>query len=488
MLRYALRRLLWVAPVLIGASFVLFAVLSHLPPAGADGSANLPRFFNTRPAGVRELSLHALDRVAREGDWRAAEQLVQLGGAALPYVLPQLDALEPAGRRRVALALEPVARRMGLARTQDFSSGDKAVTFWSRFWQERALDYAPGVARRAVRRLAEHASESRRAEVVELDTYALMPLMAALGPIEHEKDVARAARLIGVASHVTRREPCVSADSSLQQARLCIAHWRSWWLDNETLYRPLSGASKLVATLVQTRYGRWAMRAITFRLGLGTDGRTALDKLTHEGARTAALAGASLIAGYALVLPMGLVVAWWRKRVLGAAGALLSAALLALPFPLLAVAASALLGPKPVLACALLTVALGVLAPAWRVQQLVSEDVFSSEYARAAKARGLGPVRLMLVHGGRRAAITAAALASADFPYALTGACVAEVALGLDGIGSQIIEAVKQRDVAMLMALGLASVAATALVLIVADVLHGLLDPRARSRILQEPT
>ena len=43
----------------------------------------------------------------------SAHRLARLGGAALPYVVPELDNLPPAARGRVAVALAPIAERMG---------------------------------------------------------------------------------------------------------------------------------------------------------------------------------------------------------------------------------------------------------------------------------------------------------------------------------------------------------------------------------------
>src|SRR6516165_6365759 len=105
MLRYALRRVLWAVPTLLATSLVLFFVTTLVPapapPTGDDPSAveafrvrflDLPRFVNPEPQDVRSRARAAVGHVA-SGDARrdiAAAELLRLGGAALPYVLPQL--------------------------------------------------------------------------------------------------------------------------------------------------------------------------------------------------------------------------------------------------------------------------------------------------------------------------------------------------------------------------------------------------------------
>src|SRR5688500_15481689 len=160
-MRYALRRILWIVPTLAAISVLAFWALTRslgppaapeLGPAARQRLSELPRFVNPRPRTVRDLALEATLTVAENGPGVAAAraELVRLGGAALPHVLPRLDTLPPAGRARVAQALSPVARRMGVGSTAELESPDAAVVFWTRYWQDRAIDFRPAVMRRLV--------------------------------------------------------------------------------------------------------------------------------------------------------------------------------------------------------------------------------------------------------------------------------------------------------------------------------------------------
>src|SRR5688572_22081084 len=65
----------------------------------------LPVFVNLGPEDVRDRSLRAVSAVAHADGVAASAaraELVRLGGAALPHVLPRLDGLEPGARGRVA--------------------------------------------------------------------------------------------------------------------------------------------------------------------------------------------------------------------------------------------------------------------------------------------------------------------------------------------------------------------------------------------------
>src|SRR5690242_9093224 len=126
-------------PTLIGISIVTFLFLSYVPdplsdPAVAETLSaeelahlrrtrflDLPRFINVAPIGIEERVAAAVSAIVDDTPLAPSSQkeLVRLGGAALPYVLPRLDSLAPAPRARVALALAPIARRMGVASNEE---------------------------------------------------------------------------------------------------------------------------------------------------------------------------------------------------------------------------------------------------------------------------------------------------------------------------------------------------------------------------------
>src|SRR5882672_1170744 len=204
MLKEALRRLLWLGPTLLLVTIPTFWAVAKLDePSVSRGGESRPLFYNPNPLGAGERAVAAAMRVAAGEGALAERTLENLGGAALPHVLPLLDSLRPEARRKVALALAPVARRMGIGSAPELDSPEPAVLFWTQFWEEHAIDFRSSVVRRTVRRFAEHPSLLRRADVIDLDTLALEDLVDAMRPIRTAGDVMRVRQICEAAAHVT---------------------------------------------------------------------------------------------------------------------------------------------------------------------------------------------------------------------------------------------------------------------------------------------
>jgi hypothetical protein len=249
------------------ASLFTFVTLARIADVQGHRGAGRPLPFNTAPRNVRDLSLAAVERVAAGGALAnvAANELERLGGAAFPHVLPQLDALDPQARGRVALALAPVVLRMGVATSADFDTEEQAIGFFTRFWQDRSADFRSAAVKRKVQRLSERALPLRQKEVTELDTFALPELLAAVGTVRTRTDVERVARLIPVISHVTGLELELRPDSSLEQARARVTDLRAFASESAADFTTLDGPARLSATVTQTRYFRWLGRVYNFK-------------------------------------------------------------------------------------------------------------------------------------------------------------------------------------------------------------------------------
>jgi peptide/nickel transport system permease protein len=252
------------------ASLLTFVMLARVTGGGGP-TASLPLLVNAAPRNVRDLALAAAADVAKGGaaSRAAAEELKRLGGAAFPHVLPNLDALEPAARGRVALALAPVAFRMGVADPDDVDTAERAIGFFTRYWEDRSADFRSTVVRRKVARLAERALPLRQKEVRELDTFALPELLEALGQLRGAEDARRAGRLVPVIARATGLDVTLTEDASLDQARHAVTEVRAFALAHGPDFVTLDGPGRLSATIVQTRYFRWLIA--TFQAATGAD-------------------------------------------------------------------------------------------------------------------------------------------------------------------------------------------------------------------------
>jgi ABC-type dipeptide/oligopeptide/nickel transport system permease component len=496
MLRYALRRVLWAIPTLLATSLVLFFVTTLAPdPAGGTGDAtieearrtrfvDLPRFVNTRPQDVASRASAAVKAVASGGADAegGARELVRLGGAALPYVLPSLEALPPEGRGRVAVALAPVASRMAVGNAGDLLQPQTAALFWSRFWDDRALDFTRTAVDRAVSRLVEHGTDLRETDMVSLDTYALPEVIRAMTTTS---DHVALERLTRIARHATERGTVVAEDSDATQVRRAMADWQEWWFVHATDYVELDGADRAIAVVTETRYGKWLRRAASGELGVSAiDGEPIADKLRERAPVTLLVCALAMLLSWSLAVPIGALGAWRH----GHAFDLVSSGVLFLLYatPTFTVAeilrrvagGYALGGGRVWLAVAAL--ALGSMATLSRWQRAAMLDVVRQDFVRTARAKGLPEWRVAVVHALRNALMPTVTLAGLHLPVLLGGAFVVEEVFGLPGLGFETLRAIEAHDAAWLMAVILASAVAVTLGLVASDVAYGALDPRVR--------
>ena len=508
MLRYALRRVLWSIPTLLATSLFLFLVVTTLAPApitpagAAPGDAgdrrieearrsqffDLPRFVNADPRDVRSNAREALTRVAAEDPGlhdAGARALERLGGAALPYVLPLLDSLSPDARGRAAVALAPVAARMGLTGAAGLDQPEIAAPFWTRFWDDRALDFTRPAVERAVERLVEHGSDLRERDLVALDTFSLPEIMRAMAA---RVDRATLERLTRIAHHASGRGPVVAQDAPAGDARQGIADWQEWWFVHATDFVALDGADHAIAVVTETRYGKWLRRAASGELGLSAiDGTPIADKMRARAPVTFLVCTLAMALSWALAVPIGALGAWRRGRAFDVATSALMFVLYATPTFAVAevlrrtAAGHGIEAGRVWLAVAALSA--GSLATCSRWQRAAMLDVVGQDFVRTAHAKGLSGPRVLVVHALRNALMPTVTLAGLHLPALLGGAFVVEEVFELPGMGYETLRAIEVHDAAWLMAVILVAAVAITLGLVVSDVVYGVLDPRVREEL-----
>jgi len=100
---------------------------------------------------------------------------------------------------------------------------------------------------------------------------------------------------------------------------------------------------------------------------------------------------------------------------------------------------------------------------------------------RAARARGIGEVRILLHHALRLSLLPFVTVVLLDASIMASGAVVTESVFAWPGIGSLFTEALAKRDYAVLMAFLMCSSMAVIALSFLADVVVRALDPRTRS-------
>jgi peptide/nickel transport system permease protein/oligopeptide transport system permease protein len=99
---------------------------------------------------------------------------------------------------------------------------------------------------------------------------------------------------------------------------------------------------------------------------------------------------------------------------------------------------------------------------------------------RTAKAKGLKPLRITVVHVIRNSMIPIITGVGFLFAFMLSGAVLTEGVMGIPGMGRMIFEAV-QRQEANLVIVGLSvSAVVVVFVSVIVDLLYAAFDPRIR--------
>jgi len=125
------------------------------------------------------------------------------------------------------------------------------------------------------------------------------------------------------------------------------------------------------------------------------------------------------------------------------------------------------------------TIPLAVIARMTRSAML---EVLGEDYIRTARAKGLGPMRVIGIHALRNALIPVITVIGLQVGLLLGGAILTETIFAWPGIGKWLIESINRRDYPALQG-GVLLVATTViLVNLVVDLLYGLVNPRIRHR------
>ncbi len=108
-------------------------------------------------------------------------------------------------------------------------------------------------------------------------------------------------------------------------------------------------------------------------------------------------------------------------------------------------------------------------------------EVLREDYMRTARAKGLPPWRVVLVHGLRNALIPVVTVLGMQVGSLLGGAVLTETIFSWPGIGKWLIDAIARRDYPVVQAGILVSALIFIGVNLVVDLLYGVVNPRMRS-------
>ncbi|MEO6025796.1 MAG: ABC transporter permease [Candidatus Binatia bacterium] len=108
------------------------------------------------------------------------------------------------------------------------------------------------------------------------------------------------------------------------------------------------------------------------------------------------------------------------------------------------------------------------------------QEVLALDYIRAARARGVAPLRLVGVHALRNAGLPLLTVIGLDFASLMNGVVLTETVFHWPGLGRLAFDAVLALDVPMIMGTVLLSAGLVVVTNLAVDVLYRLVDPRIR--------
>lgn len=125
------------------------------------------------------------------------------------------------------------------------------------------------------------------------------------------------------------------------------------------------------------------------------------------------------------------------------------------------------------------------MASITRISRNSMLEVLNEDYVRTAKAKGLHPTRVILIHGLKNAVLPVITMIGMEFGSLLGGAVVIETVFGWPGVGQLAVNGIYNRDFPIV----LAAVTLTAFIFIVVnlaiDILYCFIDPRVKISTLE---
>jgi peptide/nickel transport system permease protein len=248
------------------------------------------------------------------------------------------------------------------------------------------------------------------------------------------------------------------------------------------------------------QYGKWVFLALQGDLGTDSRQLPVSHTIVSRIPITLELAGLAILIGMLIGIPAGVIAAVKRGKASDYAAT--SGALVGLSIPhfwlgLLLIIVFAVdlhwfpaggyvsLREDPIanlhhLLLPAIVLGTGLSAVLMRQMRSSMLDSLSADYIRTARAKGLSERRVIGVHALRNSLITVTTVIGLQLGALISGAVITEQIFGIAGFGRLTVDAVNQRDYALLQGVVLVAAAGYVVVNLGVDVIYSLLNPRIR--------
>ena len=255
-------------------------------------------------------------------------------------------------------------------------------------------------------------------------------------------------------------------------------------------------------------YRDWVGHSIELDLGDSiVDHRSVASKIGERLPLTMSLAGSALILSYLIAIPLGIVAALKRGRMLDRTISFSVFVLYSIPsfaaalMLIMLVAGGDFLNLLPMYGKNSVNASeLGSLAWLWdrilhmilpvicltyaslasisRYSRVTMLDALSQDFVRTARAKGLPERIVILRHALRNALIPIITIFALELPVLISGTVIIEEIFTLPGMGHLMFEAIESADRPVIMGVTLLAAIVTLLSYLLADILYVVVDPR----------
>lgn len=127
-----------------------------------------------------------------------------------------------------------------------------------------------------------------------------------------------------------------------------------------------------------------------------------------------------------------------------------------------------------------ITLGFAFAASVTRISRSAMLDVLSEDYVRTARSKGVSALTVIWRHALPNALIPVVTLAGVEFGYLLGGAVIVEQIFALPGLGRLVLDAIGQRDYALVQGTVIFIAFNFLVVNLLVDLAYAALDPRIR--------
>ncbi|MHA6732206.1 ABC transporter permease [Devosia sp. A369] len=249
------------------------------------------------------------------------------------------------------------------------------------------------------------------------------------------------------------------------------------------------------------QFASWLVQVAQGDLGVSLISQTPVTQLMMQRASaTVNLALATVLVSVAIAVPLGVIAAYNKGKLLDKA--IMSIALVGISAPVfiigysLALLFSVRLGWFPIqgyvepgkdvvgflrsISLPTMTLALGYVALIARITRVSMIEVMSEDFIRTARAKGISDARIYFVHALRNAAPPIVTTIGIGIALLIGGAVVTETVFNLPGLGRLLVDSIASRDYPVIQGIVIVFSLSYIVINLLVDICYVAIDPRLR--------